>query len=472
MLKKGKVVESGTHESLIAIDGGVYAGLVNAQALSLGEPTEVDTVEHDDTQDDLTREKSQARSDVGAEEISQEGEKKNRRVFQSFYLSFYESKNLWWLKISTIIFAAGAGCAIPLQAWLFAQCIDAFKYSSDLDKLESEGEHFGLMYLILSIGVGVGYFGCFLSSTRLASIVRAKYQTQYFDAILNQKTSFFDEEEHSQGTMTSRAASDPQRLEELMGANMASIYVAMFTLIGSISIAFAYAWKLALVSAVVVLPVLLAAAYWRFRYELQFEKMNNDVFAESSKFASESIGAFRTVSAFTLEETITTRFETLCRGHVTKAYKKARWVSLIFGFADSITIGCQALLFFYGSRLLAGGEYDVISFFVCLLASMNAGESVGQGLSFGPNAAQAMEAVNRITKMRESRLKDDHSNEESIPNAQGGVKIELRNLKFKYPTRDTPVFNGLNLSIEKGQFAALVGASGCGKTSIISLLER
>jgi ATP-binding cassette, subfamily B (MDR/TAP), member 1 len=472
VLKEGKVIESGTHQNLIALEGGVYSGLVNAQALSLSESDEAGSVDQDNTSEELTQEKSNARSEHAVEESSEQAQQSDRGLFKSFYLLFYESRNTWGFKIATIVAAACAGTAIPLQAWLFAHCIDAFKYSFDPQRLESEGTHWGLMYLILAIGVGVSYFCCYFASTTLASIVRAKYQTQYFDAILHQKTSFFDEEDHSQGAMTSRAAADPQRLEELMGTNMAAVYTGLFTLIGGVTIAFAYAWKLAFVSAVVILPVLLAASYWRFRYEIQFEKMNNDVFAESSNFASESIGAFRTVSAFTLEETITTRFETLCRGHVVKAYKKARWVSLIFGFADSITIGCQAVLFYYGSRLLANGEYDVISFFVCLLASMNAGESAGQALSFGPNAAQATEAANRILRMRESRFKNDHLGGAVIPNAEGGVKIELRNLKFKYPTRDTPVFNDLSLSIEKGHFAALVGASGCGKTSIISLLER
>lgn len=112
-------------------------------------------------------------------------------------------------------------------------CIDAFKYSNDLKKLESQGEHLGLMYMILSIGVGIGDFGCYFATTRLASIVHAKYQKEYFDTILHQKTSFFDAEDHSHGTMTSRAASDPQRPEELMGTNMAAIHVAMFTLIGA-----------------------------------------------------------------------------------------------------------------------------------------------------------------------------------------------------------------------------------------------
>ncbi|KAL2213572.1 P-loop containing nucleoside triphosphate hydrolase protein [Sarocladium strictum] len=458
VIKKGKVAESGTHEGLIAMEGGVYASLVTAQALSLGEPTEAadEHVEVEDESDSLTREKSRAKSEGGVDEEKAETKEKRRNILSSFGLFFYETKSTWWLKALTILSAAAAGCGIPLQAWIFAHCIDAFKYSFEPRKLLDEGEFWGLMYMVLAIGIGISYFGTFFFSNRLAAAVRAKYQKQYFDAILYQKTSFFDDEDHSQGTMTSRAASDPQQLEELMGANMASVYIAIFTLIGGISIAFAFAWKLALVSTCVVVPVLLFASYWRFKYEIEFEKMNSNVFAESSKFASESIGAFRTVSAFTLEDTITTRFENLCRGHVIDAYKKARWVSLIFGFADSTTMACQALLFYYGGRLLAKGEYD----------------SAGQSLSFGPNAAQATVAANRIINMRESRLPAEFDQSDGIPDTQGGVKIELRDIKFKYPTRDAPVFKGLSFTVEKGQFAALVGASGCGKTSIISLLER
>jgi ABC-type bacteriocin/lantibiotic exporter with double-glycine peptidase domain len=47
-----------------------------------------------------------------------------------------------------------------------------------------------------------------------------------------------------------------------------------------------------------------------------------------------------------------------------------------------------------------------------------------------------------------------------LQDTEGGVKIELKDLWFKYPTRDTPIFTGLNIQIEKGQFAALVGSSG------------
>ena len=474
VIKKGKVAESGTHEGLIAMEGGVYSSLVNAQALSLGEPTDntEENVKFDEDGDELSREKSKAKSEREAEDEETDGKTKQRNILQSFGLFFWETKSTWWLKGLTVFFAMSAGASIPMQAYLFAHSIDAFKYQTMPGKLRDEGEFWGLMFTVLAIATGITYFGCYFFSNRLAAAVRAKYQAQYFDAILYQKTSFFDDEDHSHGTMTSRAAGDPQHLEELMGANMASVYIAIFTLLGGVIISFAYAWKLALVSSCVVLPVLLFTSFWRFKYEIQFEKMNNDVFAESSKFASESIGAFRTVSAFTLEDTITDRFQKLCQGHVNDAYKKARWVSLLFGFADSTNMACQALLFYYGGRLLAKGEYDVIAFFVTLIASMNSAESAGQSLSFGPNAAQATAAANRIIRMRETRLPATYDEQDGIPEGEGGAKIELRNLKFKYPTRDAPVFNGLSFTIEKGQFAALVGASGCGKTSIISLLER
>jgi len=53
-----------------------------------------------------------------------------------------------------------------------------------------------------------------------------------------------------------------------------------------------------------------------------------------------------------------------------------------------------------------------------------------------------------------------------------GAKIEFADVAFKYPTRESPIYRNLNISIESGQFVAFVGPSGCGKTTVISLLER
>lgn len=106
------------------------------------------------------------------------------------------------------------------------------------------------------------------------------------------------------------------------------------------------------------------AGFFRVRYEIQFEALNQAVFAESSKFAAEAIGAFRTVTGLTMEEMIARRYEMLLQDHVKKAFIKARWSTFIFAASDSVQLLCMALAFWYGGRLLASREYQPENFFV------------------------------------------------------------------------------------------------------------
>ena len=213
----------------------------------------------------------------------------------------------------------------------------------------------------------------------------------------------------------------------------------------------------------------------RVRFEVQFEEMNNKVFEQSSQLAAEAIRGFRTVTSLTLEDTITRKYSTLLDQHIRNAYKKARFAFLIFALSDSIELLCMAFSFWYGGQLLASREYNVFQFFVVYAAIVQGGQAAGQFFSFAPNIAQATAAANRILSLRKvGKLTDLESLETSFPMDQtkSGARIELRNVSFKYPTRDTPIFSSLNLTIERGHFAAIVGPSGCGKSTIICLLER
>ncbi|KAG9238824.1 P-loop containing nucleoside triphosphate hydrolase protein [Amylocarpus encephaloides] len=464
VLRKGRVIETGTHDSLLSDENGAYWALVNAQKLTMGEryADENEMTESHKLGNVLSREMSNVKAE---EEVVY----KNKGFFASFGLLIVEQKQRWFLYLVLTIGCIGAGSGNPIQAYLFAKILTVTASSGAA--LQAASNHWALMFFILGLGIGVAYYILGHSSSNISAHIACTYRQQYFESILAKPVSFYDAEENSSGTLTARVANDPTQLQQLLGINMGIVYVAVMSLIGCIIIAFVFGWKLSLVAVFVTMPIILTCSYLRLRYEVQFEAMNNRVFAESSKFASESIGAFRTVTSLTLEDMICKRYENLLQDHVNKAWMKARFSTLIFSLSDSVTMLCMALTFYYGGRLLASREYDPTQFFVVYMAIIQGSESSGSLLSFGPNMAQAAAAANRILSFR-IRPKDVADEELEMKDTEGGVQIELRDMWFKYPTRDIPIFQGLNLTIEKGQFAALVGPSGCGKTSVISLLEK
>ncbi|KAK0745952.1 P-loop containing nucleoside triphosphate hydrolase protein [Schizothecium vesticola] len=469
VLQSGKVVERGTHDSLLQNETGAYYGLVHAQKLSLGDgEAEEEPIPEEDVSAILKREKSAAHSEKA--DATRSDTWKDRNLFNGFGLLLLEQKKRWPLFTLSIIGAMIASTAIPMQAFLFAKIVVVFQESGE--SLIDGATFWAKMWAILAAVVGFGYFLTTYAGTTAEGHIAAAYRQEYFESTLFQKTAYFDMEDNSTGQLTARLSSDPTALKELLGINFMMMMIGVFSLVGALCISFAYGWKLALVALCVTVPLGILAGFYRVRYELQFAAMNEAVFKESSKFGAEAIGAFRTVSALTMERSICDRYATLLNGHVTSAYKKARLTTLVIAFAESVSIGCQALVFWYGGQLLASREYSTVAFLVTYMAVIQGSESAGQWLSFGPNAAQASAAANRILEARASRTRDSASTDARIPDTDQGVRIELRDVHFKYPTRDVSIFKGLNLTIEAGQFAALVGASGSGKTSIVSLLER
>jgi ATP-binding cassette subfamily B (MDR/TAP) protein 1 len=127
------------------------------------------------------------------------------------------------------------------------------------------------------------YFCLGWSSQTISTNVSCTYRQQYFESILLKPIDFFDAEDNSSGTLTARVANDPTQLQQLLGINMAMVLQAIFSLTGCIIIAFYFGWKLTVLAVFVALPIIMAGAFFRFRFEIQFEKMNQEVFAESSK---------------------------------------------------------------------------------------------------------------------------------------------------------------------------------------------
>lgn len=473
VLRSGSCVEEGTHEELLLDEDGVYHGLVNAQAITMGKEELQD-------EDSLGLDLISVPSNKAAEpdvvipsaplpESEEEPQYKRKSFLNSFGRLVLEQRGNWFLYSLIMIAVLGAGVVYPLQAYIFAQLIYSFTLTGQA--LVNTGNHWALMFFIEALGVFLAYFILGWSSHLVSIVVSTYYRKEYLEHILEKRVAFFDAEGNSAGTLTSRLSDDPHRIEALMGTEMGMALIAVFNLIGCIIISFVFGWKLSLVGNLTVMPVILAAGFYRFKLETEFEEMNAAVFAESSQFGTEAIGAFRTVRSLIMEDVIVNRYAMLLRQHVISASKKALTGTTVFTTSDSIELLCQALVFWYGGRLMANREYDITQFFVVYMSVIVGSQAAGIWFSFSPNLAEAAAASNRIISMRPPE--DDGSRTpKPFQIEKGSVGIEFKDVHFTYKSRSNPVLTGMNMKIEPGQFAGLVGASGSGKSTIVSLLER
>ncbi|KAH6698866.1 multidrug resistance protein [Verticillium dahliae] len=523
LLRHGKVIQQGTHESLMEEVGGAYHALATAQQLDMGSGAHSDL---DSSSCDLgTGEKSAyaEETDILGEfdekAVSQDRRSRRRsrdswrgldfddddsgddlldaeesllrvikgpdqrpgrfdrllRPFGSFGTLLSEQTSRWPVYTVILIGALGAGASTPLQAYLFANLVSLFSFWGSF--LMEMADYWCLWFFYLAVGVGLSYLALCWSTTSIGFGITRAYRKEYFANMLSKSASFFDAETNSAGALTARLATDPTQLQQLLGTNMAFALVSVFNVVGCVVVGLVFGWKLTIVALCTSTPLIVAAMYYRVRHEMGFEAMNNAVFAESAKFASESIAAMRTVSSLTMEAGICGRYENLLRDHIGAAFRKSVFSVMLFSFSDSISLLCMAFVLWYGGHLLARHEYSPFQYMIVYIAVVQGGMSAGQWLSYGPNIANATAAADRILAMREHD--DDDVDADSVGSRQlddvpdeKGVHVEFKNVWFNYPTRPGPVLKGLSLQIKRGQFAAIVGPSGSGKTTVISLLER
>ncbi|UDD60581.1 hypothetical protein AFCA_007974 [Aspergillus flavus] len=476
VIKDGSKSEEGTHQTLMD-RRGVYYSLVHAQQLevvSMDATTAIEQLSHSLPEE--TKLEAYAADGYEVTDSEEVVRKKGERgAIRTLWHIIREQKTHWPIFALTVIGTMGAGSAFAFQSWLFAKLVQVFQFTGN--KLVEAANFWSLMFFILALAMGLFYFDVGYASTSFSMHIAANYRQDYFQSILHKPVSYYDQEENSSGTLMARLSTDPKQLQELFGVNGVFPLISIFSLVGCVAISFSFGWKLAAVAFFAALPFILLASYFRIQYEVQFEGMNAEVYAESSKFATEAIRAFRTVTALTMEDTILQRYSNLLCQQRVRAIRKAWLATLVVAFSDSIDLCAMALTFWYGGQLLASREYDPVAFFVVYIAIIQGGQSAGQFLSFGPNMAQTTASARRILETR-SAFNERDNDRTQFEELTAGITpfhqadVCCRDLTFQYPSRGGPVFTGMNFSIRSGQYVAIVGPSGCGKSTIVSLLER
>jgi ATP-binding cassette, subfamily B (MDR/TAP), member 1 len=203
------------------------------------------------------------------------------------------------------------------------------------------------------------------------------------------------------------------------------------------------------------------------------DQKNKKEHEASAQLACEAAGAIRTVASLTREDDCTRQYSQALEGPLKQSNRTSIYSNLLYALSQAMSFFVIALVFWYGSRLVADFKMSVFDFFVGLMSTTFGAIQAGNVFSFVPDVSSAQSAGSSIIKLLDSTPEiDAESTEGTTPrNVKGQIRFE--DVHFRYPTRPgVRVLRGLNLTIEPGTYVALVGASGCGKSTTIQLIER
>ncbi|KAL6917603.1 hypothetical protein ACHAPO_000588 [Fusarium lateritium] len=472
VISSGQVVEQGTHEELLALDSH-YARLIRAQNLAVVEQeTKADMIVKEnpdafDTDDTVGRVMTaQTHKSMVAE--GEESKPKDRSILSSIFLVVKEQKALRPYIIISALCCSIAAATWPGQAVLFSRIITAFSVETSA----SDVNFYALMFFVIALGNLVAYGIIGYIANHVAQTISYQYRLELFTRMIGLDIEFFDRPENSSGALASTLSSIPLHLQELLGLNIFVILVMIVNITASSILAIAYGWKLALVMVFAGLPLLMGSGYFKVRLESRLHESNEARFRESASLASEAVSSLRTVTSLTAEMDFITQYSETLSSIVIKSIKSLSVSMIAYAFSQSIEFLVMALGFWYGSQLMASGEYSADQFFLIFMGVLFAGQAAGQLFANLTSLTMAKGAANYLFNLREEKPVICETDENKDKGPDFDQHVGVNDVHFKYKSRSTKVLQGLSMDINPSQFVAVVGPSGCGKSTLISLFER
>nr|UOU03320.1 ATP-binding cassette subfamily B1-2 [Brachionus rubens] len=471
VLDKGVIGEFGTHEELMAKES-IYFKLVKTQ-----ETGSVDDHDNLNTKQKKTKDLIEKNEEINLkkDDDSTEDNKKSEKLPEpSLVRAFYLNKPEWGYIAIGCLASFVSGAVQPAFSIVFSKVISVFQLC---DREEQRKEVTLYCFLFITFGVITFFSNIFqyvmfgLSGENMTKRIRS----QAFKAMLSQEISYFDKPENNVGTLTTRLAVEAAAIQGATGVRLGGVLMNIGNFGIGLILAFVYGWVITLV-IIAFVPFMIISGVLQTKLITGFAGKDKEILEEAGKISSEAISNIRTVAILNKEKYFANLYSNKIDIPYKAALKSANIYGFMLGLSTSIIFFATATAFVVGGYLVEKKKFGldfekIMLVFSCVIFGA---QSVGQAASLMPDYAKAKVALQKIFELfdRIPTINNWESNGGAQMKELNG-DIKFKSVEFYYPNRpEVKILDKFDITIKQGQQIALVGSSGCGKSTITQLLER
>jgi ATP-binding cassette subfamily B protein len=284
-----------------------------------------------------------------------------------------------------------------------------------------------------------------------------------------QRLSLSEHDKAQTGDLITRVTSDISAIQDFINSALLGMFVNSLTLLGMIGVMLYINWRFTLI-ALSIAPALFVVVYTFTRRIKQASRAVRKKESELVSVVQEVLTSVRVVKAFAREDFEVSRFESQSLENVETALRARSIKAKLSPIVEVLIAIGTCLVLGYGARLALRGELSAGILIVFLLYLGRMYKPMRELSKMSDAVSKAMVGFERIQEVLqvEARVRD-------LPRARRAPrfkgKIEFEHVTFAYDEKP-PVLNDITFKIEAGKVAAIVGPSGAGKTTIISLIPR
>ncbi|KAJ1556375.1 hypothetical protein HK405_013340 [Cladochytrium tenue] len=467
LMASDKIIEQGTHESLLVIPDGTYASLVSAQGLGSTSSYESEhelagTAVLDDVLEEsapanealegvVMPEKEKDAATVLTAGNNEAGDENVKALMRKIPIGRLVKLCVEDAQMYLLGCLAGLveGAVFPVFALLFSSVLVALEKSDD-DKRNHDIAFWCLMYVVLAATIFLGQTGAGTA----------------FGAAGQLEAAFFDGDHASSAVLSARLAEDAKLIKELIGKCLHAFVTASSTVICGLAIAFPNGPLLTLV-VLALLPLIASGEIIEVGIITGAGEKIQKLYEESAVVATESIRHILTVMTLTKERVFFEKYKTKIQSPLEVSIRGSFAAAFGYAVSQSVVFFTFAICFYTGVELVGKGLMGVDAVLKVIFEVIFTAMALGQAASEAPDIARGRLAVLAVFDLMDRRSTIDPASREGHTAVAVSGKVELKDVFFRFPALD-----GLTVKAEPGQTVALVGQSGCGKSTVIGMLQR